>query len=103
MVSSVDYAFSSGFVASETTAEGSLVDTETEHVDFSLVLQAVPRLFGGPWWNRGWTLVEPKTENVDFPLVLKAFSAACKTEKQRRNNGETTARQPRDTPRRGSL
>ena len=44
MDSSVDYAFSSGFVASETTAEGSLVDTETEHVDFPLVLQAVPRL-----------------------------------------------------------
>ena len=44
MDSSVDRAFSSGFVASETTSEGSLVDTETEHVDFSMVLQAFPRL-----------------------------------------------------------
>ena len=44
MDSSVDYAFSSCFVASGTTSEGSLVDTETEHVDFSMVLQAFPRL-----------------------------------------------------------
>ena len=44
MESSVDYAFSSGFVASGTTSEWTLVDSETEHVDFSLVLQAFPRL-----------------------------------------------------------
>ena len=35
MDSSVDYAFSSGFVASGTTSEWTLVDSETEHVDFS--------------------------------------------------------------------
>ena len=34
MDSNVDCAFSSCFVASGTTSEGSLVDTETEHVDF---------------------------------------------------------------------
>ena len=44
MVSSVDYAFSLGFVASGTTSVWTLVDSETEHVDFSLVLQAFPRL-----------------------------------------------------------
>ena len=33
MDSSVDCAFSSCFVASGTTSEWSLVDTETEHVD----------------------------------------------------------------------
>ena len=103
MDSSVDYAFSSGFVASGTTSEWTLVDSETEHVDFYLVLQAFPRLSGGPWWNRGWALVEPDTENVDFPLVLEAFSTACKTEEQRRYNGETTEKQPRYHPRRGSL
>ena len=44
MVSSVDYAFSSGFVASGTTSVWTLVDSETEHVDFSMVLHAFPRL-----------------------------------------------------------
>ena len=39
MDSSVDYAFSSGFVASGTTSEWTLVDSETDHVDFSLVFK----------------------------------------------------------------
>ena len=62
MDSSVAYAFSSGFVASGATSEWTLVDSETDHVDFSLVLQAFPRLWGGPWWNRGWTLVDLETD-----------------------------------------
>ena len=59
MVSSVDYAFSSGFVASETTAEGSLVDTETEHVDFHWFYKQFRDsrvdpggIEDGLWWNQ---------------------------------------------------
>ena len=52
MDSSVDYAFSSGFVASGTTSEWTLVDSETEHVDFSLVLHISATL--------GWTLMESR-------------------------------------------
>ena len=64
MDSSVDYAFSSCFVASGTTSEWSLVDSETEHVDFSLDSRVdLGGIEDGLWWN-------PKTENADFPLVL---------------------------------
>ena len=60
MDSSVDYALSSCFVASGTTSEWSLVDSETEHVDFSKVLlykhfrdsKVGPGgIEDGLWWN----------------------------------------------------
>ena len=79
---------------------------KTENVDFSLVLQAFPRLLGGPRWIREWALVDPTTENVNFPLVLQHFQPrenGGTTEEQRRNNGGTTEEQRRYAPRRGPL
>ena len=58
MDSNVDYAFSSCFVASGTTSEGSLVDTETEHVDFQWFYkhfrdsrEDLGGIEDGLWWN----------------------------------------------------